>query len=890
MGYFCGMTEQNVTIWRPHPGFQTRFVQSNVDFLVGGSAMGVGKQQSISSLVLTPDGWKRMGDIHVGDLVTTPFDGNAAVTGVYPQGVKPVYKLTTADGRTCECGIEHLWAVRTKSGLLSHKRSGRYESGLQVMTTREIIGKMKNGVALYIPLPESLEFAEKRFVIPPYIMGAVIGDGCLTGQGLKSTSFIISNPEQDIIDKVAALSNAHRVYVQPSSYSKVFFTSKADEYKKYIVNVGLNTYSYNKFIPEEYFWGSREQRIDLLKGLFDTDGHIGKRNRFSYSTTSRRLADDIVRLCRSLGFIATINVDKRIEKYTTKDFCYRVCIQTDEIVFSSKKHRARYDANLKEYNRKFGRTRDHIRIESIEYVRDDECQCIVVDSPKHLYVTDDYIVTHNSMGALLMAAQHTEDSNFRMVFLRRNIGDIRAGGGGTDEASRLYGDIATLKISENPRLTFPSGAFIDFTHMSDQREDKVLERVKGWQYSCIYVDEATGFEWSTIRLLMSRNRSQAKWSGKMRLTCNPKRNHWLRKWVDWYVDEQGYPIPERDGVVRYFYVNGREIDDVVFGATPEEVYRQCKSSIDAILKGQGDGYTYRDLVKSTTFLSGKLAENVSLMKDNAGYLGSVAAMGEKQRQANLMGCWNVDLDEDADAPISPATARAIATNEPQTSSVYWLTADLADIGTDNTFILIWDGYHIIDYKILPSATTDRNVEWIKRMARKHNIPDNHIIFDSRRSPYMHERIPDAIAFDSCYSPRGLYKRDFMLLKDEVYMRLVEALNGGRISMSEEVANAIYLHQKLTTQITILEEFAEECAVVQFNTAASGKQRLLTKKEMNAQLGKSRSMDVLDPCAMRFFPDLWAEYGQELAHERDAMNESAEYSASACDIYDESTWA
>lgn len=508
----------------------------------------------------------------------------------------------------------------------------------------------------------------------------------------------------------------------------------------------------------------------------------------------------------------------------------------------------------------------------------------------------DFLVGGSSMGvgktvgALLMAAQHTIDPNFRMVFLRRNIGDIRAGGGGTDEASKMYGDIATLKVSENPRLTFPSGAFIDFTHMSDQREDKVLERVKGWQYSCIYVDEATGFEWSTIRLLMSRNRSQAKWSGKMRLTCNPKRNHWLRKWVDWYVDEQGYPIPERDGVVRYFYVNGREIDDVVFGATPEDVYRQCKSSIDAILKGQGDGYTYHDLVKSTTFLSGKLAENVSLMKDNAGYLGSVAAMGEKQRQANLMGCWNVDLDEDADAPISPATARAIVANDPQTSGVLWLTADLADVGTDNTFILIWDGYHIFDFKILPSATTDKNVEWIKRMARKHNIPDNHIIFDSRRSPYMHERIPDAIAFDSCYSPRGLYKRDFMLLKDEVYMRLVEALNGGRISMSEEVANAIYLHQKLTTQITILEEFVEECAVVQFNMAASGKQRLLTKKEMNAQLGKSRSMDVLDPCAMRFFPDLWAEYGQELARERDAMNESTEYSASACDIYDESTWA
>lgn len=495
-----------------------------------------------------------------------------------------------------------------------------------------------------------------------------------------------------------------------------------------------------------------------------------------------------------------------------------------------------------------------------------------------------------SYGALLMAAEHSYDPNFRMVYLRRNIGDIRAGGGGTDEASKIYGKIATIKISESPRLSFPSGAFIDFTHMSDQREDKVLERVKGWQYSCIYIDEATGFEWSTIRILMSRNRSQAKWSGKMRLTCNPKRNHWLRTWVDWWLDEQGYPIPERVGVIRYFYVNGKNVDDVVFGDTPEEVYKQCKSSIDAILKVQGDDYTYKDLIKSTTFYTGKLSENKAMMENNSGYLGSVAAMGEKQRMANLQACWNVDLDEDVDTPVSPASARGVINNGDCTSGIKWLTADVADIGTDNTFILVWDGYHIIDYKILPSATTSKNVEWIRRMARKHDIPDNHIIFDSRRSPYLHEKIPNGIAYDSCYSPRGLYKRDFMMLKDECYMRLVEALNAGRISMAMDVANATYIHQNLSNEITILDEFVEECGVVQFNVAPSGKHRLLTKKEMNSQLGKSRSMDVLDPCAMRFYPDLQSEYGQELAHEREWVKADEEYEHDMVDIYEDSTWA
>lgn len=494
-----------------------------------------------------------------------------------------------------------------------------------------------------------------------------------------------------------------------------------------------------------------------------------------------------------------------------------------------------------------------------------------------------------SFGALLMAAEHVSDPNFRMVFIRRNIGDIKVGGGGTDEAQKVYGTIGTIKVSDSPRLTFPSGAFIDFTHMSDQREDKVLERVKGWQYSCIYIDEGTGFEWSTIRMLIARNRSQAKWSGKIRITCNPKRNHWLRKWVDWWVDEQGYPIPERAGVVRYFYVNGKDVDDVIFGDTPEEVYEQCKTSIDKILKGQGDDYTYKDLIKSTTFLPGKLSENTSLMKGNAGYLGSVAAMGEKQRQANLEGCWNVDLDEDLDMPISPASARGIANNDPQTSGVKWVTADIADQGTDNTFILVWDGYHIIDYKILPTATTTQNVDWIKRMANKYDIPENHIIVDSQRAVYLRERMPNVREYNSSFAPRGLYKREFMLLKDECYMRLIEAVNSGRLSIEPNIAKSLYVHQKLPTPITILEEFAEECGVVQFNISPNGKRRLYTKKEMNAKLGKSRSMDVCDCCAMRFMPDLYCEYGEELVREQNSQREFYNNEEEYVDIFDDSTW-
>jgi hypothetical protein len=388
---------------------------------------------------------------------------------------------------------------------------------------------------------------------------------------------------------------------------------------------------------------------------------------------------------------------------------------------------------------------------------------------------------------------------------------------------------------------------------------------------------------------MSRNRSQAKWTGKMRLTCNPKRNHWLRKWVDWYLDAQGYPIPERVGIVRYFFVNGKTIDDVIFGDTPEEVYSQCKKQIDDILRGQGDEYTYKDLIKSTTFYTGMLSENKSLVANDSGYLGSVAAMGEKQRMANMMQCWNVDLDDDLDMPIEPSNARRVALNDEQGNGDLWITADLADIGTDKLVCLVWNGFSIIDAQFLGKSTPRQNADFLQQVASHYNIPDNHIIYDGNRAPYMLDYIPAAIGFISGYAPRGKYRRDFQLLKDEVFMRLVVAINSGRFYIAPNVANAQYRHPKLKEEITFLEEFVEECGVVQFYQTPNGKKRLFNKKEMNQKLGKSRSMDVLDACAMRFLPVLQCEYGQEIEYgvvtERERENQYGEY----CNVYDESFW-
>ena len=513
----------------------------------------------------------------------------------------------------------------------------------------------------------------------------------------------------------------------------------------------------------------------------------------------------------------------------------------------------------------------------------------------------DFVVGGSAMGvgksyaALLMAAEHVSDPNFRMVYLRRNISDVKAGGAGADEAAKLYDGIATMKMSDSPRLTFPSGAFIDFTHMSDQTPDKVLERIRGWAYSLVYIDEGTGFDWTTVKLIFSRNRSAGKWSGKVRITCNPKKSHWLRKWCDYWIDPiTGYPIPERDGVVRYFYIKGEKIEDVVFGDTKEEVYFRCKPQIDPIIKKMNEGghnYTYKNLIKSCTFYSGKLSDNQELLKNNPNYMGSVAAMGERQAAANLLGCWNVDAEDDSDIPIPYSFAESVFSNDPRENNDKWITADLADTGNDNTVILVWNGLHIMDYMILCTSTPRINADKIMMMAEKYNIPDSHIIYDGVRAVYINDYIDEAVPYISYRHTLGKYGRMYKNLKDECYARLVNIIKREMLSFDDKIASDIYTHLKISSPITIKDEFIEECSVVRFKDVPGGRKTLINKKEMNQMLGKGRSMDLLDPIAMRMYPLLEYEYGEELiktaVEKEDDIYIKNNYKC--VDIYDESNW-
>lgn len=419
-------------------------LQENLGSLVKGQLVvvaadfGTGKEQPLSAKISTPNGWVRMGDIKLGDIVNG-YSGTANVVGVFPQGVKPVYKLTFNDGRECEAGLEHLFEVRTKWGREQAQRGK--SSKASILSLKEIINSNKE---YYIKTSKPVEKTCKDYIIPPYSLGVLLGDGCLTDNGL-----VISSNELDVISKVAEELDLEIKKQKGGNYSWLLKTQSTDKkhYRKYLKEKKLLCVSSDKYIPEEYLHGSVDQRMRLLKGLIDTDGSVGNKNRFRFSTTSSRLKDDFIELCRSLGFIAKVTKDNR-DKYKN-GICFNISILTDEIIFSSNKHMSRYDNN---YNniRKHRKYADHIKIVNIEYVRDEESQCIMLDSEDHLYLTNDYVVTHNTAFVVSQAAEtlkHLKKTNDKRPILYFNSEGTLADVGGK-LCANLFKDEAVCGFEE----------------------------------------------------------------------------------------------------------------------------------------------------------------------------------------------------------------------------------------------------------------------------------------------------------------------------------------------------------------------------------------------------------------------------------------------------------
>lgn len=366
---------------------------------------GTSKAQPFDAEIVTPSGIKQMGTIKPGDEIFAIDGKPCKVLSIHPQGVKDIYRVTFSDGTHTECCLDHLWFTQTNDDRYARARVKGAKRGTRipfpregsVKTLSEIINTLYVGNDRpnhYIPLTQPLQIAPSPHVIPPYLMGALLGDGCFRKTG--SVGFTTTDPEilarlqkeMPSSSRIKQITDSIDYEIQrnhPTEKNGVLESTKT---------MGLyGLYSYQKHIPTTYLFDSLENRIELLRGLMDTDGTTSEAYT-SYSTTSPDLARDIRFLISSLGGTCSLST------YPTQ-FPYKGEIHKGKNIhvisivlpphinpFYLPRKRNRYRPNTKYLPSR--------SIVFVEPVGKKEAQCILIDHPSHLYLTSNCIVTHNT--------------------------------------------------------------------------------------------------------------------------------------------------------------------------------------------------------------------------------------------------------------------------------------------------------------------------------------------------------------------------------------------------------------------------------------------------------------------------------------------------------------
>lgn len=356
------------------------------DLVLAGSA-GTGKAQPLHSKILTPSGWKAMSDIKIGDFVVTPGGDPAPVIGVFPQGNKPNFRVTFADGAQTECCGEHLWT----GWVISRKgKKATYET----LSLNQVATLRRNGGSFSIPLITPTIGSAVNLAMDPYLLGVLLGDGSLGG---SSVMFSSADPELvDAVESIVTRDYPELSVKYRSNYDYAITRKRRGggqhSLQQALRALAVNVKSYLKHIPPSFLEGSLEQRLSLLQGLMDTDGTVcGRRGTVSFTTVSNSLARDVQYLIRSVGGKSSITT---IATDSTHGVRYDVsCSLRDKrtLFRLDRKRRLVKPTQEKQFRRK---------MVSIEPLPPMEMRCIMIDHPDHLYITDDFIVTHNTFLAL----------------------------------------------------------------------------------------------------------------------------------------------------------------------------------------------------------------------------------------------------------------------------------------------------------------------------------------------------------------------------------------------------------------------------------------------------------------------------------------------------------
>lgn len=367
--------------------------QSKNMMLLGGR--GGGKGGILTEVIPTPNGMRLWGSLNIGDEVFDENGNSTKITGIPFDGLTNAYEISFSDGRKTIVSEDHLWYVKCWSK--GFKITDTKTIASDFVKERKKTERNPNGKEYKYRIKASgpVEFNNTEdLLIDPYVMGLLIGDGSF--RGVNNNSISLAGAKEDIEEYKKIIP-----YIIKEKSSKDDNIIYIDNVKNILKEYDLiNKYSYEKHIPHQYLFSSKENRLELLKGLIDTDGTVTKsRGTPSYTTTSEQLADDICFLVRSLGYNCRKSKKENVG-YKNKEGnfikfrdCYNIYIYTDDIICKLKRKIDKIQPRTTNFHKS---KQLYSIIVDVKYLGLQQIRCISVENKTGLYLTNDFIVTHNS--------------------------------------------------------------------------------------------------------------------------------------------------------------------------------------------------------------------------------------------------------------------------------------------------------------------------------------------------------------------------------------------------------------------------------------------------------------------------------------------------------------
>ena len=626
----------------PQAGMQERVVacNSNLIFLCGESQMG--KAQPYDAKVLTPDGFVRMGDIKVGDVICGSNGGTQRVLRIYEQGEKDVVRFTMRDGSSAESSLDHLWKIDCTV------IQGEHISGLY--TTSEIVdmfnsrsrrkGSIRN---ICFPICGSVDFNQKKELkIEPYLLG-----------------------------------------------------------------VSLREHKEDKFIPKEYLFASKEERLELLCGILNINEipqihSVG----IDYTTSSEKLANDIKFLAQSLGY--TCKISK-----TYNSYC-RIYI-------------------------KLGGKRLLHYLESVEHVGKKNCRCLLVSNNDHLYITDDFLVTHNTYSMFLKALNGIGKQGYTGRFISVRLQDSKKGSSIFRDAVEVMGNFGGCQYSsvDYPTFNWPRwNNSVQLIHSNFNVEnpgewDLFKDYAKKNQASYIGIDEATEMKsFKMFSYWFSRNRDSSGMTPCMVMSFNFEHEHFTTTMLKdaGYIGDDWYFRPEMNGKTRYFYIKGDTEHDIIWGNTAEEVAE--RANIEITEKEKAAGVTIHQIIKSFTAFTGESADNLKLISATKGQnIGNLHNTGATQRA--ILKCGYAGPVENEAVEVSRNMIHQLWENPWDGDENMYALMDVSggEMESDDCPMAIMRGNQCIALKFF-RGTPKELVDFIDNILDEYHVPVEHFAFDA----------------------------------------------------------------------------------------------------------------------------------------------------------------